>query len=218
MEMKYLKWLNMIPLIMFFIVDKLRGTLISRYLIIIIVVLGVMNMLIAKGMKEYCISSLMLVVSTVAGMILYTYYYYYFVSANPEAPIFGAAIMMVYGFIALAVAAVGTVVVVIKDRYAGKTDINEEVENMKAIAGAVLLDVRNEDEFKEGHIPGSINIPLGNIEDVESKISDHDTAVFVYCLRGTRSVQAVRKMKAMGYNNAKSIGGIAAYKGQTVRI
>ena len=113
--MKYLKWLNLIPLITFFIVDKLRGTLISRYLLIIIVVLGVMNMLIAKGMKEYCISSLLLVVSTVAGMILYTYYYYYFVSAGPETPIFGAAIMMVYGFIAFAVAAVGTVVVVIKD-------------------------------------------------------------------------------------------------------
>ncbi|SFC02782.1 hypothetical protein [Butyrivibrio sp. YAB3001] len=118
--MKYLKWLNLIPLIMFFIVDKLRGTLISKYLLIIIIVLGVMNMLIAKGMKEYCISSLMLVVSTAAGMILYTYYYYYFVSAGPETPIFGAAIMMVYGFIALVVAAVGTFVVVIKDRVAEK--------------------------------------------------------------------------------------------------
>ena len=118
--MRYLKFLNLIPLIMFFIVDKLRGTLISRYLLIIIVVLGVINMLIAKGMKEYCISSLMLVVSTAAGMILYTYYYNYFVSAGPETPIFGAAIMMVYGFIALAVAAVGTVVVVIRDRVAEK--------------------------------------------------------------------------------------------------
>lgn len=49
MEMKYLKWLNMIPLIMFFIVDKLRGTLISRYSLIIIVVLGVMNTLIPLG-------------------------------------------------------------------------------------------------------------------------------------------------------------------------
>ena len=116
--MKYLKFLNLIPLIMFFIVDKVRGTLISRYLLIIIVVLGVMNICFAKGMKEYCISSLMLVVSTVAGMILYTYYYYYFVSADPEAPIFGAAIMMVYGFIAFAVAAVGTVAVVIKDKKA----------------------------------------------------------------------------------------------------
>ena len=114
--MKYLKWLNLVPLIMFFIVDKLRGTLISRYLLIIIVVLGVMNMVIAKNMKEYLITSLMLVASTVVGMILYTYYYYYFVSANSEAPILGAALMIVYGFIAFAVAAVGTVVVVIKDR------------------------------------------------------------------------------------------------------
>ena len=118
--MRYLKWLNLIPLIMFFIVDKLRGTLISRYLLIIIVALGVMNVIIAKGMKEYLISSLMLVASTVVGMILYTNYYYHFVDANPEAPIYGAALMMVYGLIAFAVAAVGSVVVVIKERMAEK--------------------------------------------------------------------------------------------------
>ena len=116
--MKYLKFLNLIPLIMFFIADKVIGILISRHLLNIIIVLGVMNMLIAKGMKEYLISSLMLVGSTVAGMILYTYYYYYYVSADPETPILGAAIMMLYGCIALAVASVGTVVVVIKDRVA----------------------------------------------------------------------------------------------------
>ena len=120
MELKYIEWLNLIPLIMFFIVDKLRGTLISRYLLIIIVFLGIMNMFLAKSMKEYLISSLMLVVSTVVGMILYTYYYYYFVSANSEAPIFGAALMIVYGFIAFAVAGVGTVGVVIKERMAEK--------------------------------------------------------------------------------------------------
>ena len=89
--MKYLKWLNLIPLFMFFVVDKLRGTLISRYLLIIIVALGVINMFFAKDMKEYLISSLMLVASTVAGMILYTYYYYYFVSADSEVPIFVAS-------------------------------------------------------------------------------------------------------------------------------
>ncbi len=120
MNTKNLKWLNFIPLIMFFIVDKLRGTLISRYLLIIIVALGIMNMFLAKSMKKYLFASLMLVASTVVGMILYTYYYYYFVSANSEAPIFGAALMMVYGFIAFAVAAVGTVVVVIKERMAEK--------------------------------------------------------------------------------------------------
>ena len=88
--MKYLKWLNLIPLFMFFVVDKLRGTLISRYLLIIIVALGVINMFFAKDMKEYLILSLMLVASTVAGMIHYTYYYY-FVSADSEVPIFVAS-------------------------------------------------------------------------------------------------------------------------------
>ena len=53
-------------------------------------------------------------------MVLYTYYYYYFVSANSETPIFGAALMMVYGFIAFVVVAVGTAVVVIKERMAEK--------------------------------------------------------------------------------------------------
>ena len=98
-----------------------------------------------------------------------------------------------------------------------KTDINTEVENMKSIEGAILLDVRNEDEYKDGHIPGSINIPLGVISNVENTITDHNTPVFVYCLRGSRSAQAVSKMKNMGYSNVKSIGGIASYKGETVK-
>ena len=99
MNMKCLKWLNLLPFIMFFIVDKLRGTLISRYLLITIVALGVMNMCLAKGMKEYIFFSLMLVASTIVGMIFYTYYYYYFVCAVFETPIVGAFVMMVYGII-----------------------------------------------------------------------------------------------------------------------
>ena len=95
-----------------------------------------------------------------------------------------------------------------------KVDINEEVKNMKGVEGAVLLDVRNDDEYKDGHIPGSINIPLGDIANVEKTIGNHDPPVFVYCLRGSRSAQAVSKMKAMGYSNVKSIGGIASYKGE----
>ncbi len=94
-----------------------------------------------------------------------------------------------------------------------KTDINAEIESMKSVDGAVLLDVRTAEEFGEGHIPGSINVPLDAIAGVEKKIADHDAPVYVYCLRGTRSAQAVSKMKAMGYSNVKSIGGIASYKG-----
>lgn len=120
MSVKYLKWLNLLPLIIFFIVDKLRGTLISRYLLITIIILGVLNMCLAKGMKEYLFFSLLLVLSTTGGVVLYTLYYYNFVSADFETPIVGVFVMLLYGVLAAVVAAVGMVVVVIKDRIAEK--------------------------------------------------------------------------------------------------
>ncbi|MBR6500417.1 MAG: rhodanese-like domain-containing protein, partial [Firmicutes bacterium] len=63
------------------------------------------------------------------------------------------------------------------------------------------------------HIPGSKNIPLQNIEKVESEIPEKDVPVFVHCYSGVRSGQAVAKMKGMGYSNVKNIGGISGYKG-----
>lgn len=95
-------------------------------------------------------------------------------------------------------------------------DINAEVEAMKAIENAVLLDVRSKEEYLGGHIPGSKNVPVENIEKVVDVIADKNTPVFVYCLRGSRSASAVSAMEKMGYTNAKSIGGIVSYKGKTV--
>ncbi|SOC08042.1 rhodanese-like domain-containing protein [Pseudobutyrivibrio ruminis] len=95
-------------------------------------------------------------------------------------------------------------------------DINAEVEAMKSVETAVLLDVRTEEEYSGGHIPGSKNVPVENIEKVVDVINDKDTPVYVYCLRGSRSASAVKAMERMGYTNAKSIGGIVSYKGKTV--
>ncbi len=93
-------------------------------------------------------------------------------------------------------------------------DINAEVETCKNTKGAVLLDVRDRDEYASGHIPGSVNVPVGEIETVVSVIPDRKSPVFAYCLSGARSGRAVRKMQSMGYTSVKSIGGISAYKGQ----
>ena len=95
-------------------------------------------------------------------------------------------------------------------------DINAEVEAMKSIENAVLLDVRSKEEYSGGHIPGSKNVPVERIEKVVDVITDKNIPVYVYCLRGSRSASAVSAMKKMGYTNAKSIGGIASYKGKTV--
>ena len=92
--------------------------------------------------------------------------------------------------------------------------ITREVEELKKIPNAVLLDVRTEDEYKSGHIPGGINIPVEKIADIEKIVQDRGTPVFVYCLRGTRSRRAAGILRSLGYTNVKSIGGIASYKGE----
>lgn len=93
-------------------------------------------------------------------------------------------------------------------------DINRGVEDWRNAPGAVLIDVRNVDEYRCGHIPGSINIPLDRIDSVTRKVKDRNTEIFVYCLSGSRSGQAVRRMKQLGYANVVNIGGISRYKGK----
>ena len=91
-------------------------------------------------------------------------------------------------------------------------DINEELKNMKTIPGAVLLDVREKDEYEEEHIPNSVNIPLSNLEQIEDMHYTKDTPLFVYCHSGRRSGAAVLRLRELGYTNAKNIGGIIHYK------
>ena len=68
----------------------------------------------------------------------------------------------------------------------------------------ILIDVREDYEFREGHIPGAVNIPLGNITSVDYS---KDKTLIVYCRSGNRSNQAAIKLKNMGYN-VKDMGGI----------
>ena len=93
-------------------------------------------------------------------------------------------------------------------------DIGEGVREYNATPGAVLLDVRTPEEYREGHIPGSKNVPLQSLDKVTSFVNNQDTPVFVYCYSGARSAQAVSVLEGMGYTNVKNIGGIAAYAGK----
>ena len=92
-----------------------------------------------------------------------------------------------------------------------RTNINSAVEECRNTPGAVLLDVREAEEFDSGHIPGAVNVPLSAIHSISIPKTG---TLFVYCLRGTRSKRAVNILKRMGYS-ARSIGGIVSYKGQT---
>ena len=93
-------------------------------------------------------------------------------------------------------------------------DINQGVEEYRAVPQAILLDVRTPEEYGGGHVPGSRNLPLQQIEKITSIAEKKETPLFVYCQSGARSRQAVSMLQRMGYENVNNIGGMAAYRGK----
>ena len=96
-------------------------------------------------------------------------------------------------------------------------DLNQGVKDYQATPGAVLLDVRTPDEYRQGHIPGSKNVPLQSIDRVNAVVENKGTPIFVHCLSGARSRQAAAILQQMGYTNVKNIGGISSYAGKVER-
>ncbi len=96
-------------------------------------------------------------------------------------------------------------------------DINIGVEAWKSTEGAVLLDVRTADEYKEGHIEGSLNHPLEKITTIGTVLADKRVPLFVHCLSGARSTRAAAWLLQNGYSNVTNIGGIRDYRGPVVK-
>ena len=73
----------------------------------------------------------------------------------------------------------------------------------------ILLDVREQEEFDEGHIPGAILIPYTEIENkAEAMLPDKEAQILVYCRSGRRSKIASESLVDLGYTNVKEFGGI----------
>ena len=96
-------------------------------------------------------------------------------------------------------------------------DINKGVGEYRNTNGAVLLDVRTPQEYREGHIPGSKNVPLQQLDKISSVADNKNVPLFVYCYSGGRSRQAASMLQHMGYTNVQNIGGITAYQGKVER-
>jgi molybdopterin/thiamine biosynthesis adenylyltransferase/rhodanese-related sulfurtransferase len=79
---------------------------------------------------------------------------------------------------------------------------------------AVVLDVREPDEYEQGALPGAVHIPRGTLEtSVEGKIPDKSSHVVVYCAGGTRSAFAAKTLQDLGYSDVASvIGGFNRWK------
>ena len=97
--------------------------------------------------------------------------------------------------------------------FSRQPDINQGVTQYQNTPGAILLDVRTPQEYREGHIPAIHNVPLQDLASVAFVAEDMDAPLFVYCHSGARSRQATLLLQQMGYSKVYNIGGITAYIG-----
>ena len=97
-----------------------------------------------------------------------------------------------------------------------RKDINEGVRRFRESGNAVLLDVRTREEYASGHVEGSLNLPLDEIDRADAVIKDKSAPLYVYCLSGGRSARAAAYLTGKGYREVHDIGGIGSYRGKIV--
>ena len=107
-----------------------------------------------------------------------------------------------------------------KENDQGAVYMNITAEEAKQIMdneeGYIILDVREQDEYDAGHIPGAILIPYTQIaEKAEEVLTDKDQLILVYCRSGRRSKIAAEALVELGYTNIKEFGGIIDWPYET---
>ena len=93
----------------------------------------------------------------------------------------------------------------------------EAKEIMETQPKAVILDVRERDEYEQGHIPDAVLLPVGTIttETTARFIASDDTPVLVYCRSGNRSKAASEALAELGYTQVYEFGGIQDWPYET---
>ena len=93
----------------------------------------------------------------------------------------------------------------------------EAAAMMESETDYILLDVRTQQGYEQGHIPGAICVPNEAIGSGEiSELPDKEQLILVYCRSGNRSKQAAEKLANAGYTNVVEFGGILSWTGETV--
>lgn len=124
-------------------------------------------------------------------------------------------LILVLAVLALAFSAVGVATAQTNPEAVMKTMVAEakaavqsvSIDDLKTLIDkkekAVIVDVREPNEFAAGHLPGAINVPRGLLEfTVFKKITDVNATIYVYCKTGGRAALATKTLKDMGYTNA----------------
>ena len=109
-----------------------------------------------------------------------------------------------------------------KENNQGAVYVNITAEEAKQIMdseeGYIILDVRTQEEYDQGHIPGAILIPDTEIKaKAEEVLTDKDQLILVYCRSGRRSKLAAEALVELGYTNIKEFGGIIDWPYEVVK-
>ena len=89
---------------------------------------------------------------------------------------------------------------------------------MDSESGYIIIDARTQEEYDDGHIPGAILIPYGEIADrAEKELPDKNQLILVYCRSGRRSKIAAEELVKLGYTNVKEFGGIIDWEYEIVK-
>ena len=93
----------------------------------------------------------------------------------------------------------------------------EEAKEMMDTQEVIILDVREQDEYDGGHIPGAVLLPVGTIDETTAAqvIPEKDSTVLVYCRSGNRSKTASSALADLGYTNIYEFGGINTWPYET---
>ena len=90
-------------------------------------------------------------------------------------------------------------------------DVTGEDARKLVAAGAGLLDVRTAGEFRSGHVPGAVNIPVQELPRRLNDVGAKDRPVVVYCLSGARSAQAKRLLESGGFTQVHDLGPMSRW-------
>lgn len=93
----------------------------------------------------------------------------------------------------------------------------EEAKEMVDTQEVIILDVREQNEYDSGHIPGAVLLPVGTIDEdtAAAVIPEKDSTVLVYCRSGNRSKTASSALAELGYTNIYEFGGINTWPYET---
>ena len=93
----------------------------------------------------------------------------------------------------------------------------EEAKEMMDTQEAIILDVREQDEYDSGHIPDAVLLPVGTIDEdtAAAVIPEKDSTVLIYCRSGKRSKTASSTLAELGYTNIYEFGGIKTWPYET---